>query len=188
MTLEEWKSVVGLAESFAKIAALAVGGSWTYLLFVKKRTAFPRAEVAHTCAAYPIDGQRSVLRVTLTVKNKSDVLLQITSGRVVVQQIAPFIDAANDLSLGFAGTDDTFEYAWPPIGDRSFEYSSDRFLEVEPGESEALDFDVFVANDVRVVQVYSYLKNVRKKDRELGWNCTSIHRLTPGAIPEKSFE
>jgi hypothetical protein len=188
MTIEQWKSVLGLAESFAKIAALIVGGSWTYLLFIKKRTAFPRAEVVHTCAAYPIDGQRSVLRVTLTVKNKSDVLLQIISGRVLVQQIAPFADAAAELPMGFAGQGDTFEYSWPPIGDRVFEYASDRYLEVEPGESDAIDFDVFIEGTVRVVQIYSYLKNVTKKNRELGWNCTSIHRLTPAAVGERSVE
>jgi len=40
MTLDQWKSVAGHAESLAKVVALIVGGSWTYLLFVKKRTAF----------------------------------------------------------------------------------------------------------------------------------------------------
>lgn len=188
MTLEQWKSVAGLVESFAKIVALVVGGSWTYLLFVKKRTAFPRAEVTHTCAAYPIDDSRSVLRVTLTVKNKSDVLMQIMSGRVVVQQIAPFADDVDEVPLGFVGAGDTFEYSWPQIGGRVFEYASDRYVEVEPGESDAIDFDVFIPADVRVVQIYSYLKNVSKTTRELGWNCTSIHRLNPAVNREESFE
>jgi hypothetical protein len=171
MTLEQWKGIAGLAESLAKIIALAVGGSWTYLLFVKKRTAFPRAEVTHTCAAYPIDDNRSVLRVTLTVKNKSDVLMQIISGRVVVHQIAPFADDVDQVPLGFVGEGDSFEY-----------------VEVEPGESDAIDFDVFVKGDVRVVQIYSYLKNMSKTTRELGWNCTSIHQLNPAVNREESFE
>jgi len=188
LTLDQWKTVAGIAESVAKIVALAVGGSWTYMLFVKKRTEFPRAEVTHGCAAYPIDGERSVLRVTVTVKNKSDVLLQITSGRVMVQQIAPFTDAREDLPRGFAGAGDTYEYPWPPLGDRALEYAADRYLEVEPGESEAIDFDVFVKSGIRVVQVYTYLKNVSKREREIGWNCTSIHRLDGAAIPERSFE
>jgi len=188
MTLDQWKSVAGLAESLAKIVALIVGGSWTYLLFVKKRTAFPRAEVTHACAAYPIDDNRSVVRVTLNVKNKSDVLMQIISGRVVVHQIVPFADAVDDVPLGFVGEGDTFEYAWPQIGDRAFEYASDKYLEVEPGESDAIDFDLFIEGDVRVVQVYSYLKNVSKTSRELGWNCSSIHRLNPAPTTEKRFE
>jgi hypothetical protein len=188
MTLDQWKSVAGLAESLAKIVALIVGGSWTYLLFVKKRTAFPRAEVTHACAAYPIDDNRSVVRVTLNIKNKSDVLMQIISGRVVVHQLVPFADAVDGVQLGFVGDGDSFEYAWPRIGDRAFEYASDKFLEVEPGESDAIDFDLFVEGDVRVVQIYSYLKNVSKTTRELGWNCTSIHRLDPAVNWKESFE
>jgi hypothetical protein len=188
MTLEQWKSVAGLAESLAKIVALGVGGAWTYLLFVKNRTGLPRAEVAHTCTAYPIDGDHAMLRVTLTVKNKSNVLLQITAGRIAVQQIAPFAGATEELEPGFAGTGDSFEYAWPLIGDRMLEYSDDRYLEVEPGESEAIDFDVFIAADVKVVQIYSYLKNVSKKSREIGWNCTSIHQLVSRGKAEGAFE
>ena len=42
--------------------------------------------------------------------------------------------------------------------------------------------------DVRVVQIYSYLKNVSKTTRELGWNCTSIHQLNPAVNREESFE
>jgi hypothetical protein len=188
MTLEQWKGIAGLAESFAKIAALAVGGAWTYLLFVKNRTGFPRAEVVHTCAAYPIDTAHALLRVTLTVKNTSNVLLQIVAGRIVVQQIAPFAGAATALEMGFAGTGDSFEYAWPLIGDRTLEYSDDRYLEVEPGESEAIDFDVFIGAEVQVVQIYSYLKNVRKKNREVGWNCTSIHPVKREGAAERSLE
>jgi len=30
------------------------------------------------------------------------------------------------LPMGFAGQGDIFEYSWPPIGDRVFEYASDR--------------------------------------------------------------
>jgi hypothetical protein len=90
--------------------------------------------------------------------------------------------------MGFAGTGDSFEYAWPLIGDRTLEYSDDRYLEVEPGESEAIDFDVFIAGDVKVVQIYSYLKNVSKKSREIGWNCTSIHQLVSRGKAEGAFE
>jgi len=124
----------------------------------------------------------------MTVKNKSDALMQIISGRVVVHQIAPFADDVDQVPLGFVGEGDSFEYAWPQIGDRVFEYARDRYLEVEPGESDAIDFDVFVKGDVRVVQIYSYLKNVSKTTRELGWNCTSIHQLNPAVNREESFE
>jgi len=43
LTIEQWKSVAGLVESFAKMIALAVGGSWTYMLFIRKRQQYPRS-------------------------------------------------------------------------------------------------------------------------------------------------
>ena len=102
--------------------------------------------------------------------------------------IVPLLSATTRLVCGYLGTGDSFEYAWPLIGDRTLEYSDDRYLEVEPGESEAIDFDVFIDGDVKVVQIYSYLKNVSKKSREIGWNCTSIHQLVARGKAEGAFE
>ena len=187
MTLEQWKSVAGLVESFAKIVALAVGGSWTYMLFIRKRQQYPRASVLHECAAYSLTSDRSLLRVTLTLKNTSEVLLRIESGEVRVQRIGPLVWGEDVPAEGFVA-DGAFEYNWPLLGRLRLSYPPDGCLEVEPGESEAIHFDAFVRSDVRVVQIYTYLKNVTKTEKEIGWNCTSIHQLVPGPKAEGIFE
>ena len=177
MTLEETKTVVAILESAAKIVALGVGGAWTYMLFIRKRQQYPRAQLTHECVAYRVNQERSLLRVTLNIRNTGDVLLRIESGQVRVQQISPLVTGETLEIEGFAGRDGQFEYAWPELGYLDLPYTSGAGLEVEPGESEAIQFDLFVKTGVQVVQIYTYVKNVSKAGREIGWNCTSVHPL-----------
>ena len=137
MTIEQWKSVAGLVESFAKMVALAVGGTWTYMLFIRKRQQYPRASILHECTAYPLTADRSLLRVTLTVKNTSEVLLRIESGEVRVQRIGPLVWGEDVPAEGFVA-DGALEYNWPLLGRLRLSYPQDGCLEVEPGESEAI--------------------------------------------------
>lgn len=188
MTLDQWKTAVGIVESVAKIAALVIGASWTYMLFINKRQRYPRAAVSHQVATYPMSDGRSVLRITLTVKNTGEVLMRIESGQVRVQQVSPLVTAEPPEREGFAGSDGQFEYDWPEIGRVPLAYSPDRCLEVEPGESEVINFDLFIDGNLRAVQVYTYLKNVTKRRKEIGWNWTTIHQLDQPRPAEGSFE
>lgn len=50
------------------------------------------------------------------------------------------------------------------------------------GETDELHFDFVVDSDVQVVVIYSYLKNVKKRRREIGWNVTLVYDLRSGPV------
>lgn len=182
MTLDTTKTTVEIIESVAKIAALIVGAVWTYMLFIKKRSGYPRATVAHDASLIPLNAERALLRVSITIKNTSEVLLTVASIRVDVKRISPF--DGQSPSLGYAGDQQSFEYAWPSIG----EAMPHPALEIEPGESDAVHLDFIVEPATASVQIYSYVKNVTKRARAIGWNCTSVHHLVAPAEREAALE
>jgi len=182
MTLDSTKTAIEILESASKIAALIVGGFWTYLLFIKKRSAYPRAAVSHDVTLVPLNDERALLRVSITIRNTSEVLLAVESIRVELKRISPFVDESP--ALGYAGHGRAFEYPWPMVG----EAKPRPDLEIEPGESDAVHLDFIVERTTSSVQVYSYVKNVKKRGREIGWNCTSVHHLAAPIDREGALE
>lgn len=72
---------------------------------------------------------------------------------------------------------DCLEFGWPALGTRHCDWSSDIY-EVEPQEAEEFHFDFLVPKFVETIQLYSYFRNDSKQNREVGWNCTTIHDLS----------
>ena len=54
--------------------------------------------------------------------------------------------------------------------------------ELEPGESQELHFDFILDAQVQTVAVYSYFKNIAKREREIGWDAASIYDLESGTL------
>ena len=173
MSLKDWATVVQAA---ATSIGILVGGLWTYFLFVRKRQRFPRANISHQVFYKRISEGKALLNVETVITNSGDVLLCLESGFVRVQQILPIPEAIG--STIEQGRDpvaeDGREVDWPLLSTRTFTWAKGK-AEVEPGEIDRLVSDHLIDADVRVVSVYSYVKNTKKGKRDIGWGITTIY-------------
>lgn len=178
--LAKSKQIAEILESLVTIAAIIVGGVWTYWLFVKKRQKYPHAKTIHEVVHKYLPGKKLWIRVTVTITNLGDVLLSLTSGEVFVQQILPLISSSEE-SVKLLEKEQKEkdvvcrEIEWPGYV-REFKWEKERF-EIEPGESDQISCDFILDDGVKTIRVYSYLKNVSKGKREIGWRLTTIYNI-----------
>ena len=76
-------------------------------------------------------------------------------------------------------SDEQAEVKWPLLGEVDLRGEKPGY-EIEPSESDELHFDFVISSEVNTVVVYSYLKNVTKQGREIGWNTTSVYDINNG--------
>ncbi|HET9400444.1 MAG TPA: hypothetical protein VFO34_05795 [Candidatus Acidoferrales bacterium] len=169
--------------------AILVGGIWTWMLFVKKRQRYPRAAITHTVEFRELSESHSLAHVTVTVKNSGDVLLVLVKHDTRMQVVVPPQEAL--LKILAQGKDpigeNQTEYPWPTLNSFSSNWQK-ATREIEPGESQDVDVDFFVPNVVKTVLVYSYFKNLTKHNREIGWDCTTLHDRMSQAPPKDATQ
>lgn len=162
-------------EAVVTILAIIIGGIWTYVLFVKNREKFPKADIKHIVEKINKSNE-VVIRLTIEVKNLGKTKLPITSGEVRLQQIKPSTAAVLKAVEMFKGIEDNKkrEIRWPILEERIFSFKKDKY-ELEPTEKDNFEFDFIVSDEIELIQFYTHIENGLKEDK--GWNCTSIHEL-----------
>ena len=169
--VESWSNA---AANGAQIAAIAVGGWWTYNRFIRQREEFPRATLEQVVAHRELDRHSTFLRVAVKVDNVSAVLLETDRVRTDVYQVLPVTDeAAEALAAGQLVPDGSRDAGWPCIA--FFEGPGPG--QIEPGEGDEFGFDFVIPTEVSTLFVYSYIRNVTQEGRELGWGVTSLYDL-----------
>lgn len=175
-------AVLQWIQGIVTVLAVVVGGVWAYILFVRRRQRYPRANITQDLLHLDLADGKRLLRVTVRIKNEGEVLLSLASGFCRVQQLLP---SSDDLANALAALPNDrcvdSEVAWPQLAERRVEFRRGE-REIEPGESDELCFDFIVDADVEVVSAYTYLKNVEKRRREIGWGATSVLDLR-SALP-----
>jgi hypothetical protein len=68
------------------------------------------------------------------------------------------------------------EYQWPEIDSKESSWVEKQF-EIEPGESDSIHYDFIINANLQTVQLYSYCKNEKKLDRDIGWSHTTFYDL-----------
>ena len=170
-----WIKQIG--ESLAPITtiiALIFGGTWTYLLFIKTRKKYPSANIDHEICMVPISKEKNLLRINLKITNIGNTLIEVKNATLRVQQILP-TDAQIQSLIGVAEEENQQKVEWPLLVDRQILWDSSKF-EIEPNESDYIDYDVFIQSSVEAVLINSHVTNEEKGRREhpLGWHCSSI--------------
>jgi hypothetical protein len=176
LQLKDW---VEIAANAVTIVALAVGGAWTYLLFVRNRERFPCASLSQSVQCFRISPEVRVVHVAVRIENVGKVLLSVRKMECRLLQVLPLVGSlakriAEPATLVESGRQCI---AWPLLG-RHHWTPPDGHTELEPGESEILRCDfVLDDNSVEVVHVYSHLGNEAKS--LVGWSCLNHLELTP---------
>lgn len=179
MSISSWRQKTDIAQNIAVVLAAACGGGWTLWLFQQHRQRFPRARIAHRITHRQIGDGRLLLHVEVVVSNIGDVLVSVISLETTVHRMFPmqgeFLDGAIKGENRVPGRES--EIAWPLIDSDEQEWNKGD-CEIEPAESQQILHDfIFDADDVTTVQVYSHVENERKRDRELGWELSTIYNL-----------
>lgn len=179
--LSKNKDAFASIESIAKIVGIALAGIWTYMLFVKKRERFPRADLKHRIEFWDISEEERLVRVVVVIKNESDVLLRLFEGRTWIQQMKPWpIEAIESFKNRSEKADDnSAEIPWLLIAEKN--HSQER--EIEPKESDEISIDFIIHKHFEQILVYSFFENSLKPGRHLGWSTSAIinFKQTAGA-------
>lgn len=179
-SIVNWAKV---ADVVVKGSAILVAAIWTWILFIKRRQRFPRARVRHSIEARLLTKEKRLVRLSVTVENLGDVLIEIASGEVWLQRVLP-ISKEIATALASQKSDDTLyndntEVQWPTVG-KEHALSPNPPHEIEPGEHDSFDFDFVVDADVSTLLVNSHIENIKKRKKEIGWNCSTLHDLDSG--------
>lgn len=176
--LSKFKDLSEAVKNLVTAGGIIVGGLWTWLLFVKKREKFPRADLTHTLTHRVLAKGQRLLHLEVKIANIGEGLLSLVSAKAWVQQILPppqeFLNALrkseDPIKKGQT------QYAWPSLAERETDWQTNP-IDIEPGENDQINYDFVVDPDAETIQIYTYFKNVQRKEREIGWHLTSVYDL-----------
>jgi hypothetical protein len=168
------KDVFSAFESLCKIVALAIGAWWAWFGFIRNRVKFPKANVQHEVQIWRA-ADKTFVHLAVRITNTGNVLMRITNGCAWLEQLSPLPDA---VSARIAGGEDVvrenqIDAEWALIQKRDLPPKHSR--EIEPGETDQIDFDFMIEPDIQRILVYSHLPNPRKET--VGWNLNTIHEI-----------
>ena len=175
--LTVWKDGSAAAASTLTAAALVAAGCYSIWRY---RNRFPRAKVTHQVFHWSACDQH-IVRGVVRVENTGSVLIQVRCIRGVLTQVVPTpseIEEALSARKDPVERDST-ELLWDTLGDRHKDFSKDG-CEIEPGEADEFIFDFVIATNIKKVQFYSHIENVKKFRRNVGWNTTMLYDLQYG--------
>ena len=160
--MDDWVKVGQIAESFAKVLALVVGGFWAYRKFIRNRTSYPIIDPSVTPSKARIAGGW-MIHVEVRIRNIGQGLAKMGDAELRLRQVVPMPDEIESaVRNGFdPGADGESQVLWPSLAQRDWNAEAISF-EIEPGESGALHADFFVPHEVQLVEFYFFLKNPKK--------------------------
>lgn len=177
--VEFFRDIASIAQSITTMLAIVVSGFWGYWVFVKNRQQYPRANLSQSITHRKIDGRNILLHVVVIVQNVGEILLCLRTAETRIQKVLPLPKpVAKTLRKGENPVlkGETEINAWPLLGCHETGFQENLF-EIEPGETQELHHDFVIPSGVKTILVYSYLKNIKKRNREIGWNTTTYYDI-----------
>ena len=157
--------------SLTTFIAIIGGGLW----FLLTRQRKPRSLVSQKFEIFPLAGEKTLLRATISIENIGAVLISVKYIRVHLSQVLPQSEQVS-AQIDEALIDKRREVDWPDIDTKESEWNGSDF-EIEPGETDQVEFDFIISDGLKKVQIYSYIRNHKKWFREIGWSKTSLYSL-----------
>jgi hypothetical protein len=185
-SLETVKLFGDVASNVVTIAAVVIGGAWTYLTFIRERTRWPKANLELVMSHRELTAEQTLLHIKVKVHNAGRGLMKLNELRIDVRQVLPLTDeTTRELRDGSLIATDRGKARWRTRKEDQHIclWGPGRPLptepEIEPGENDEFPNDFVIPSTLETVYVYVYLKNVARKGREkLGWTVTSYYDLT----------
>ena len=170
-TTDNVKAITGVVRDVVQIVAILGAGAWASYRFGLFRERVPRGTISHEISHRPLTDTTIHISVTVIFSNTGRVVWSFAPeqrNRTTIQLVRP-IDHEDLESLQdrlAAGESQTYE--WPRLDDRSLI----RPLEVEPSDTEEINYEFVVGGAVESILVYS---NYGSGDR--GWQATTVYDI-----------
>jgi len=177
LKLTDFRELAQIVQAFATVVAIIVGGIW----FVTKRKNYPRAGIEHQVSFRIIkenDYNEALLSIFVTIVNKGDVLLKLTSVKLEVYQVLP--PPMHHLIKKPSFRKGKQIVGWYPINDVNDLNDTELIAKkqrvmIEPGENLLFDRHYAINSDIQTVLVKSVVQN--PKIHRLNWKLITIHDL-----------
>ena len=178
------KSWSDIAANLVQVAAILVGGWWAYTKFIRQREEWPRITLEQLISDRVLNDEKALLRVSVAAKNTGTVLVNVQDVRVDVHQVLPLTpETEEELNKGSLVPEQENEANWPCLGSLQRSWSTEEAC-IEPGENDQYGFDFVVPREIDTVFVYCYIRNVKHREREMGWQLSQFFDLERGAAPQ----
>ena len=179
MCLSQIEQIVTIVRDVVTVLAIFAGGAWSYKLFVQKRQKYPRASIVHQITHRHIGHDKVLLHVEVAVSNTGDVLIGLVDSATVVSQVLPLPTEVGERVAAMQDPvkEPKTDIDWPILASRENRWAKHK-CEIEPGESQGIQRDFILADDIRSVHVYSYVVNEEKRPEELSWDVTTLYDIT----------
>ena len=180
LDIAKFKDELGVAQSIITSLAILVGGVFAILKFQLFRDFEPHLSISQMVSHRFVGSRYVHVAVTSLLNNNSRVRLDLNSGFVRVQQIAPTTDAdVVDLYAQVFLRNEQEDLQWPTLDE--FQRTSTReHLIIEPGESHQETCEFIISVDVQSVLVHTYFYNSRHSpgsQSAQGWGATTFHDI-----------
>ena len=178
-SLSDLKDFMAILQAVFTIAAMIIGGIWTYHKFIKKREHYPKLNLSMSLDCLPLNETHNLVHVAVVHENKGEVLMEAKTAEMRLRLVAPLQpEEGYDPDAIRRLTDPAMHYIlWPALEIREYTFTEDYQFEIEPKESDTLHADFLVEKWVTSVQVYYYIRNIEKGNKNLGWALSNYYVL-----------
>ena len=172
-------NIVGIAQGFATVVAIGLGGLFAFQKFSVFRTFYPHLTISDEITHRFVGNSYTQISVTAILQNNSNVKVDIQDAFFLMQQIAPlsdeFVEAYNAGALVDESPD---SIQWPILDEVELSWERNELI-VEPGESHRETLDFVVSKNVESVRVYTYFYNPNYLQGETseGWEAITAYDL-----------
>jgi len=177
--METVKDIASIMQSIITMLAIIVSGFWGYWVFIKNRQQYPRMKLSHLITYRRIEKQKILLHINVTVQNVGGILLSLNTEETRIQKVIPLPETVAeciDKGIDPVTAGESAICTWTLLGSHVTSFQKNLF-EVEPGEVQELHHDFVIPDTIKTVLVYSYLKNIKKRNREIGWNLITFYDI-----------
>ena len=173
ITLASWKDPFLTLGALATIIGFIGGAVW----FNRQRKRLPKANITQTVAHRHLHGNKLFVRVTATVVNKGETLIEVQQAFTRLLLVRPcYEDLREGVECGKpTRTTDGALIDWPLLDKVSCCTEPPR--EVEPGETDEIHFDFVVDDDIQTFVAHTNIKNHAKGTKEFVWERSTLYDL-----------
>lgn len=190
------------------ILAIVIGGTWTLWKFVRERQHYVSANVELGVEHRATTNGRTLVRVTLHIRNIGRIIMRLDKALVYLQHLEPW-DEESLRSLEDLDTEIQDEMSpvaeadWAQVdgGRRIIRFSTGQ-KDIEPGEEDEIPFEFLVPQDTKLMLVYGYIRNSARRgywnwekkngrsvlawrSQELGWSRTMYYSMPDERVEEE---
>ena len=174
--MNEWKDVTSIIQSVVTSIGIIIAGIWAYFLFIRQRLSYPRINIDFFVDDAQLPENTRLVHVQVDLKNIGNTLVHSDYAQLRLRKIVPLPDeiipnikdGLDPVSIG------NTEYEWPAFVNREWKFNEEEF-EIEPLEKDSLHADFLIPDEIIVIELYFFIKNPKKKKKDLGWTHTQIY-------------